>query len=414
MDRQPGGGGVSPSPDVPTVLYLVDGLGLSGKTKAMVDLVCGLDPARYRPVVACFDKERSPLLEPLIGKNVPLHEIPCPDRLNLGVMLRLGRLMRQVQPTVVHCYNPRTMLYGGIVARTLGIKATVGSLSAFACLTPDQTYDFLPQKLFTSSRRNRLRNQLVARLMGTLVTVARSLGERFCRFNGIDTARLRVVSYGVDLGRFDRVTPSEIAAFRQSIGVPDGAVLIGSVGRLVEQKDYPTQLRALAHALRAAPQLWMVLAGDGPLRGELEALAASLGIGGRVKFLGHCTTVPVLLRSMDIFVLASKFEPYGVAVLEAKAAATAIAATDVNELPELVPDGQMGLLSPSGKPEAMGDAFARLANDANLRRMLGKNAAADAFKRHSLAAAIDGYQAIYDDVRRVRSHQQGRVGRAAA
>jgi glycosyltransferase involved in cell wall biosynthesis len=413
LDRQQGGG-VTAAPGVPTVLFLVDGLGLSGKTKAMVDLVCGLDPARYQPAVACFDKERSPLLEPLIKKNVPLFEIPCPDGLNVGVMVRLGKVMRETKPTVVHCYNPRTMLYGGIVARTLGIKAVVGSLSAFACLTPDQRYDFLPQKLFTTSRRNRLRNQLVARLMGAVVTVARSLGERFCRFNGIDTARLRVVSYGVDLARFDKVTDAEVAAFRASIGVPDGAVVVGSVGRLVEQKDYPTQLRAFAHALKTAPQLWMVLAGDGPLRGELEALVASLGIGLRVKFIGHCSTVPVLLRTLEIFVLASKFEPYGVAILEAKAAGTAIAATNVNELPELVVDGQMGLLSPAGDAPAMGENFVRLAGDPALRRTLGKNAAADAFNRHSLAAAIDGYQSIYDDVRRIHSHQSGRAPRAAA
>lgn len=329
-------------------------------------------------------------------------------------MVRLGKVMRETRPTVVHCYNPRTMLYGGIVARTLGIKAVVGSLSAFACLTPDQHYEFLPQKLFTTSRRNRLRNQLVARLMGAVVTVARSLGERFCRFNGIDTARLRVVSYGVDLSRFDKVTDAEVAAFRASIGVPDGAVVVGSVGRLVEQKDYPTQLRAFAHALKAAPHLWMVLAGDGPLRGELEALAAALGISQRMKFIGHCSTVPVLLRSLEIFVLASKFEPYGVAILEAKAAGTAIAATNVNELPELVVDGQMGLLSPAGDAPAMGENFVRLAGDAALRRTLGKNAAADAFKRHSLAAAIDGYQSIYDDVRRIHSHQSGRAPRAAA
>ncbi|HVR63400.1 MAG TPA: glycosyltransferase [Polyangia bacterium] len=401
-------------PDVPAVLYLVDGLGLSGKTKAMVDLVCGLNPGRYRPVVASFDQERSPLLSVLTDKGVPLHEIPCPDGLNMGVMLRLGQLVRQLRPAVVHCYNPRTMLYGGMVAKTLGARATVGSLSAFACLTPDQTYDFLPQKLFTTSRRNRLRNQLVARLMDALVGVAQSLGERFCRFNGINTARLRVVSYGVDLDRFDRVGPDEIAAFRRAIGVPEGALVMGSVGRLVEQKDYPTQLRAFAQALRTTPRLWMVLAGDGPLRAELEALAQSLGVADRVKFLGHCSTVPVLLRSLDIFVLASKFEPYGVAVLEAKAAGVAIAATGVNELPELVPDGLMGLLTPAGDAPAMGVSFVRLAADAQLRRTLGKNAAADALRRHSLAAAIDGYQAIYDDVRRRHSQQLGRAPSAAA
>lgn len=388
---------------VPTVLYLVDGLGLSGKTKAMVDLACGLDPTRYRAEVVRFDVDDSPLLEPLRGKGIPIHDVPCPDGLNAGVMLRLGRLFRQVRPTVVHCWNPRTMLYGGLVARTLRVPSVIGSLSAFACLTPDQRYEFLPQRLFTTSRRNRLRNRVVAKLMRAVVTVSRSLGERFCRFNGIDTGRLRVVSYGVDVARFGAVSDEEIRKFRDAIGVPRGAVLIGSVGRLVEQKDYPTQLRAFAHALGSRPptarELWMVLAGDGPLRKDLEALAAELGISDRVRFIGHNSQVPVLLRSMEVFVISSKFEPYGVALLEAKASGTAIAATAVNEIPELVPDGEMGLLAPSGDWRALGDVFTRLADDERLRRALGNKAAADAANRHSLTAAIDGYQKIYDETR---------------
>ncbi|HET6282231.1 MAG TPA: glycosyltransferase [Polyangia bacterium] len=387
----------------PTVLYLVDGLGLSGKTKAMVDLACGLDPARYQAAVARLDVEDGPLVETLRGKGIPLHDIPCPAGLNLGVLLRLGRLFRQVRPTVVHCYNPRTMLYGGIVARTLGIRSTLGSLSAFACLMPDVHYEFLPQRLNTASSRNRLRNRVVARLMRAVVTVSRSLGEQFCRFNGIDTGRLRVISYGVDVARFGAVTDDQIAAFRDNIGVPRGAVVIGSVGRLVEQKDYPTQLRGFAHALAgrpaSAPELWMVLAGDGPLRASLEALAAELGIGGRVRFIGHNSQVPVLLRSLDVFVISSKFEPYGVALLEAKASGVAIAATAVNEIPELVPTGEMGLLVPSGDWQALGGVFARLCDDEQLRRSLGARAAADAGKRHSLTAAIDGYQKIYDETR---------------
>jgi glycosyltransferase involved in cell wall biosynthesis len=107
----------------------------------------------------------------------------------------------------------------------------------------------------------------------------------------------------------------------------------------------------------------------------------------------------VLLRSLDIFVISSKFEPYGVALLEAKASGTAIAATAVNEIPELVPADEMGLLVPPGDWQALGGAFARLCDDERLRRSLGAKAAADAAVRHSLTAAIDGYQKIYDETR---------------
>jgi glycosyltransferase involved in cell wall biosynthesis len=386
------------------VLYLVDGLGLSGKTKAMVDLVAGLDPQRFTPSVICFDTERSSLYDRLRGLGIAVEQVDCPDGLNLKVLARLGGVARRLRPDVIHCYNPRTMLYGGAVARALGIRGILGSLSAFACLTPDGDYRFLPQKLFSTSRSNRLRNRLVSWLMRAVVTVSPTLGQRFCRYNGIDQRRLRIVPYGVDLQRFERVTPEQIAAFRARYQIPPGAVVIGSVGRLVEQKDYPTQLRAFALAAARTPNLLMLLVGDGPLRAPMEALAGELGVADRVRFAGHCEDVPVALRAVDLFVLASKFEPYGVALLEAKAAGAAIVATRVNEVPEILGEASAtatGRVVPPEDPAAMAAAFVELAEDGAARRALGARAALDAGARHSLRAAIQAYQQLYDEVRAV-------------
>src|SRR5688572_32913523 len=135
------GSGQRPS----TVLYLVDGLGLSGKTKSMVELARGLDPRRYRAEVCCFDEENSPLAGRLRDGGVPVHEVRCEDGVNTKVVTRLADLMRRVRPNVVHCYNPRTMIYGGTAAVIAGVRARIGALSAFGCLVPDQQYDCLPQ-----------------------------------------------------------------------------------------------------------------------------------------------------------------------------------------------------------------------------------------------------------------------------
>jgi len=381
------------------VLYIVDGLGLSGKTKAMVDLIAGLDPARFHATLICFDTEKSSLAARLLGMGVEVIEVPCPEGVNLRVVARLGAVARRLRPDVIHCYNPRTMLYGGTVARVLGVRGTVGTLSAFACLTPDGDYTFLPQKLLSTSWRNRVRTRIACRLMGAVVSVSPKLGQGFCRYNGVDPRRLRIVPYGVDLGRFERVTAGEMAAFRARHQIPADAVVVGSVARLVEQKDYPTQLRAFALAAARVPSLFMMLVGDGPLRGELEALARELGIADRVRFTGHTDEVPVALRALDVFVLASKFEPYGVALLEAKAAGVAIVATRVNEVPEILGEGNLGRLVPAQDPAAMADAFVELAQDQAARRALGERAGREAAARHSLRGLIDSYQSLYDEVR---------------
>ncbi len=403
---------MSAHPNGPTapVLYVMDTLGVSGRTKGYIDLALHLDARRYRPVFCSLGEETSALADGLRERSIPIEILPIQPGLRPEGVWKLGSLMRRHGVKAVHAINPRPLLYAGLAARLLGIRSTVGSLSAFACQVPDREYAFLPADLVNRGRRQGLRNQLACALMRHVVAVSDELGERFCRFTadcagplGTLTYRhlrrkMHTISYGIDLAPYQAVTTDEIAALRARAGATPGTVLVGSVGRLVEQKDYPTQLRAFALAARAEPRLRMVLAGEGPLRGDIEGLVAELGLQDRVAFLGHWDRVPALLRALDVFVLASKFEPYGVALLEAKCAGGAIVATRVNEIPKLLQDGVTGLVVPAGNPDAMAGAFARLAKDAVLRRSLGESALAEARRKHSIEAVAIAYQALYDDI----------------
>ena len=393
------------------VLYVLDTLGISGRTKGIIDLALHLDPARYRPIFCSLGAESSILVDRLRERSIPVEFTPVRPGLRPGAVWKLGAVMRRHSVRVVHAVNPRPLLYAGIAARLLGIRSTVGSLSAFACQVPDREYAFLPQELANRGRRQALRNQLACGLMRNVVAVSDELGDRFCRFTAESAApiglfsygalrrRMRTIAYGIDLELYGAVRAEDVAALRARVGAGPDTVLVGSVGRLIEQKDYPTQLRAFALAARAEPRLRMVLAGEGPLRGAIEAQAAELGIADRVVLLGNWTRVPELLRALDVFVLASKFEPYGVALLEAKCAGAAIVATSVNEIPKLLEDGATGLIVPPESPEAMARAFTRLQGDAALRRRLGENACADARRRHSIEAVASAYQALYDQYR---------------
>jgi glycosyltransferase involved in cell wall biosynthesis len=379
-----------------TVLHVVDGLGLSGKTRNLVSLVSQLDRRRFAPVVCRLNAEASPLVAQLEAARVPLHTIACRDGVSPGTVLRLARLAWAVKAAVIHCYNPRPMLYGGIAARALGIRGAVGSLSAFACHMPDRRYGYLPQALSTASRRNVYRNRVAASSMRFIVGVSASLGQQFCRYNGVPLDKLRVISYGADLRAVDCITAARASALRQQLGFQPGDVVIGSVGRLVEQKDYPTQLRAFALAVARVPNLRMAIAGAGPLRPTLEAIARDLDIAERVHFMGSRDDVPALLRSVDLFALASKFEPFGVALLEAKAAGLPIVATAVGEIPDIIADGESGLLVPPDNAASMADRFVTLAQDRALRSRLGSRARLEV-EQHSLQSAVAAYEGLYEE-----------------
>jgi glycosyltransferase involved in cell wall biosynthesis len=380
------------------VLFVVDSLGLSGKTKALVDLACGLDPNRFTAIVCALRHEDSVIAARLRKQDIPIETLATPDGLAPGTVWKLAKLIRKEKCTIVHCYNPRPMLYGGLAARLAGVRAVLASLSAFACQVPDREYAFLPQALMTESIRNRRRNQIAAAMARYLVAVSQTLGERFFVFNHLSLAKLRVIQYGVDLDALRAPTPEEIQAFRNQVGVRNGEILAGSVSRLTEQKDFPTMLRAFAKAQGEYPKMRLVIAGSGQEEALLKTLTGELGIAERVKFLGHCDQVPLVMQSLDIFLMTSKFEPYGIAVLEAKGAARAIAATRVNEVPELLREGECGLLSPPEDPDSFADCILRLARDPALRKCLAQRALDDALAHHSLQSLINGYQQLYDEM----------------
>lgn len=379
-----------------TILYLVDSLGLSGKTRALTELALGLDPARYKPVVATLAPPDGVLVDRLRAAAIPVAHVPCSDGVAPSVVARLVRLVGETRPAIVHCYNPRPMLYGGLAAAAMA-RPAVGSLSAFACME-DRPYPFLPQALHTRTPKNKLRNRLITRLMRRLAMVSPLAARVFRTTNAVPPEKVSVISYGVDLDGIERVSPDAIAAFRAEVGVRPGELLVGSVGRLVEQKDYEMQLRAFARAHTPDAPLRMAIAGGGPLAGKLQALARSLGVADRVHWLGERANVWPILRGLDAFVIASKFEPYGVAVLEAMAAGLPIIATGVNELPEILDGGRAGRLVAAGVPDELATALRELARDARLRAELGGRARARAAERHALRGTIAAYQALYDEV----------------
>jgi glycosyltransferase involved in cell wall biosynthesis len=265
---------------------------------------------------------------------------------------------------------------------------------------PDRDYAFLPQPLITGNGGNKLRNRIVVRLIQRLAVVSRDLGCRFCRYNGISIEKLRLVPYGVRLG-----DPPDHAAraatrarMRAALGIAGDQILVGSVGRLVEQKDIPTQIAGFSAAVSREPRLRMVLIGDGPLRAELEGLAREAGVADRIAFLGYRSDVTDWLQAFDVFVQTSKFEPFGVALLEAKAFAVPIASTAVDEVPEILSHGRSGLLFEPSSPGALAEALLKLAGSVELRESLARQAYAEALDRHGLPAMIGAYEDLYEEV----------------
>jgi glycosyltransferase involved in cell wall biosynthesis len=197
-----------------------------------------------------------------------------------------------------------------------------------------------------------------------------------------------VVPYGVDLSRF---RPRDRAATERT------EVLIGSVGRLSPEKGLDVLLKATARLIEAGSSLRVVLAGEGPERKPLIELAERLGVTDRVDFRGEVAheQVPGILAELDVLVMPSRAEGFGVAALEAQAMELPVVASRVDGLPDVVEDERTGLLVLPDDPEALAGAIARLAGDASLRAQLGRAGRAFVERRYRWEANVAQMERLY-------------------
>ncbi len=258
-----------------------------------------------------------------------------------------------------------------------------------------------------------LKRPLVSRVHGWLgnravrtIVLSDHVG-RFVQEHGrLHPARIRRVYYGIDPAPFEaavraaRADPAGRNALRASLGFAPADVVFVCVARFAPQKAHGDLLRALA--LVADPRVRLLLVGDDPFgdgRRAAEALARELGLLPRAVFAGIRRDVPALLAMSDAFVMASLWEGLGLVFLEAMAAGLPVLATRVSAVPEVVVDGETGLLVPPADPPALAGALARLAADPAWRERLGRAGAARVQERFALERMVAETLAVYGEVK---------------
>jgi glycosyltransferase involved in cell wall biosynthesis len=220
---------------------------------------------------------------------------------------------------------------------------------------------------------------------------------------------VRVISNGLDTERFRPGPPDE--RLRAQLGL-DGRPIVLYTGRLDPEKEMDTWLRAAALISRTMDAQFIV-GGEGTDRPRLEALAADLGVGGRVHFIGYLSDAdfPALYRLADVYLMLAPVELQSISTLEAMASGLPVVAAAAGALPELVRHGRNGHLVPPADPLSAGTALTTLLADRPLREMMGGISRRIALG-HDLQRTISSYEQVFDELRRGTGDR--RIERAAA
>jgi glycosyltransferase involved in cell wall biosynthesis len=227
-----------------------------------------------------------------------------------------------------------------------------------------------------------------------------------------------VIGNGIDTARFRAGGAREEA--RLALGIPEGAPLVGTVGRLTEVKRQDVLLRAFARLRARVPDARLLVVGDGPLRAPLRRLAEGLNLGGSAHFVGYQPQTERYYQAMDIFALTSQSEGIPQAVLEASVAGLPVIASRVGGVPEVIEDGRTGLLFPPGDEGALAEGLCALAGDRGRARRLGEAARERVEARFDVRRMADIYHRHFLELlrrgpgREAAGRRRGGVGRGAA
>ena len=367
------------------ILFLIDNLRPGGAQKALLAMCRALRERRVGVVVwrlggtSEFEEKFRALGVPVLGGSDSFLKL-------LLEPFSLFRYLRREKVLLVQTF----LFYSDIAGRVIGRLARL--------FAGAQKIPVVVSSVRATNVRNRWWQFALQRATSSLADAFTAVSKRTLEFavarEGVVADRAEVIPNGIDLAPWAEL-PDKVAA-RVALGLPSEGRVIGTVGRLHEQKGHRFLLEAAQTILLEMPDAVFVIAGYGPWRERLEAQAKVLGIQANVHFPGFRPDVETVLAATDVFVLPSLWEGMSNALLEAMAAGKPVVATAIDGNVEQVVDGETGLLVPPSDSVALAEALLTLSRDADKARAMGLAGRNRAEREFPLGKMIEAHMALYD------------------
>jgi glycosyltransferase involved in cell wall biosynthesis len=350
-----------------------------GAQEHLHSLVTRMDLARYEVSVVALSAGSA--VRRLLHAGVAVLVIDDPDdSIAVGA---LAAHLAEVRADVVHAHMYR--------AETVATRAVIALGEA------GQRKPHLVATIH-SSRIRSLEDQLHLReltpQMDRLIAVSRAIQHKL-----IDEERTSVpvslIYNGVDLQRYDQ--QEACCTLPEEYGMEPGSQIVGVVARLEPEKGHPTLLEAWPAVLRAAPDAYLLIVGEGSRRDALEVQARQLQIAHRVVFTGRREDVPAVTAALDVAVLPSYREAQGMVILEAMALSRPVVASNVGGIPEMIQDGVTGLLVPPHDAGALAGAIIRLLTNHPLADTIARAGHDLVHDRFCIELMVSAVESIYDE-----------------
>lgn len=350
-----------------------------------------------------------------IAEQAGLHPIYLPELqreisplLDVNAVRSLLRLIRELKPDVLHTHTAKAGAVGRAAALLAGSdrpRAVVHTFHGHVL----RGY-FPPRRAEMFARLE----QGLARSTDALVAVSPQVRDDLVALGVAPPERIVVIRLGLDLVARTAGDPDAGVGLRRELDVPETACVVGWLGRMTEIKRVDRLVAAFAQLAARRPDAYLLLAGDGPLRGRIEAQIGELGLRDRCRLVGFREDVASVFAASDVMALTSANEGTPVSLIEASAAGLPLVSTDVGGVRDMLRDGETGFLVTPDDLDGFADRLAVLADDPKLRRRLGDQGRAFVVPRYAIERLVGDVDGLYRELLTPRSGRAPRLTRALA
>lgn len=346
------------------ILVVIDSMGLGGAQSLIIDFCAGYD-RQCLDVLVCALGKRTDMAERL-EQHDAAYRILKIAKWNPFCGRKLRQVAEQFKPDIIYAHLIKSLIAGSMLAHHIGVplvfhehhEATLANVRDAA-----GAGERLAKALYTFKRHFTYQ-------ANRIITHGPRIADRMLALNLVKAEQVFVIPHGIDLSRFvfsDEQRADLRRQIRQEFSIPEDATVVCKVGRFAEVKNWPDFLRVFADAAGSHPDMRAFAVGDGPLLGDMKALAQELGVADRAIFTGFRSDVPHLFLASDAMVYTSRAESGPLVVEEAMACGVPVFTYDVGETRSMVREGIDGHVVENGDAARLGEHLrAALADPAKL------------------------------------------------
>lgn len=368
------------------ILYLQPDLGAGGGAEELrLTILKYIDRNKYDIRLCCL-MEKGEIGEEIERVGLPVDLVKTSQRLfNFLSFFRILAYLKKHRFDVVQTCRSIPNLYGRLAAIAAKVPYIISEEhSYYERYNPSLGYLF------------KVVNRILARRTYRIITCSDAVRQAIIKEEGIEENKSLTIHNAIDINKFALDDSKEEA--RLQLGLGRTVPVIGFVSSLVERKGHIYLLRAMRSILSWHPDAKLIIAGQGPLKRELESFAERQGLGNCVYFLGLRRDVPLILRAMDIFVSPAIKEAFGINLIEAMYSGLPCIATNVGGIPEVVKDGQTGMLVPPANPEALAKTIKELLDKPDLAERFGAAGKKRVLDNFTADKYIEKLENLYDNL----------------